>query len=115
MEVLIPFEATHPGTVLADEIKARNIKQKDFAEILGVLPTYLNEILKGKRSVTADFAILLEKALEIPADFWMRFQTQYDIDLARIKEKNIRRIEAIKPLRNKRTRNKISNADKIAE
>ena len=59
------------------------------------MPTFLNEIIKGKRTITADFAILLEKALEIPADFWMRFQTQYDIDKAKLKEKNIRKIELI--------------------
>lgn len=92
---ITPFEATHPGTLLLDEIRVRNIKQKELASELGVLPTFLNEIIKGKRAITADFAILLEKALEIPADFWMRFQTQYDIDKAKLKEKNIRKIELI--------------------
>jgi len=92
---LIPFEATHPGTVLLDEISARNISQKDLAYELGVLPTFLNEILKGKRAITADFAILLEKSLGISADYWMRFQSQYDIDKAKLKEKNIHKIELI--------------------
>jgi HTH-type transcriptional regulator / antitoxin HigA len=92
---IIPFEATHPGTVLLDEIIARNISQKDLAYELGVLPTLLNEILKGKRAITADFAILLEKSLGISADYWMRFQSQYEIDIAKLKEKNIRKIELI--------------------
>ncbi len=92
---IIPFEATHPGTVILDEINARNISQKELAHELGVLPTFLNEILKGKRAVTADFAILLEKSLGISADYWMRFQSQYDIDKARLKEKNVRKIELI--------------------
>jgi len=92
---IIPFEATHPGTVLLDEIKARNISQKDLAHELSVLPTFLNEILKGKRAITADFAILLEKSLGIAADYWMRFQSQFDIDKAKLKEKNIRKIELI--------------------
>ena len=92
---IIPFEATHPGTVLLDEIRARNISQKDLAHELGVLPTFLNEILKGKRAITADFAILLEKSLDITADYWMRFQSQYDIDKAKSKEKNVRKIEMI--------------------
>lgn len=94
-KAILPFEATHPGTMLLDEIKARGIKQKDLATEIGVLPTFLNEIIKGKRAITADFAILLEKALEIPADFWLRFQSQFDIDKARLKEKNIRKIELI--------------------
>ncbi|MGF1584078.1 MAG: HigA family addiction module antitoxin [Bacteroidales bacterium] len=92
---IIPFEATHPGTVIMDEINARNISQKELAHELGVLPTFLNEILKGKRAITADFAILLEKSLGISADYWMRFQSQFDIDKARLKEKNIRKIELI--------------------
>ncbi len=92
---MIPFEATHPGTAILDEIRARNISQKELAHELDVLPTFLNEILKGKRAVSADFAILLEKALGISADYWMRFQSQYDIDKARLKEKNVRKIELI--------------------
>lgn len=92
---IIPFEATHPGTVILDEINARNISQKELAHELGVLPTFLNEILKGKRAITADFAILLEKSLGISADYWMKFQSQYDIDKARLKEKNVRKIELI--------------------
>jgi len=94
-KTMIPFEATHPGTVIRDEINARNISQKELAHELGVLPTFLNEILKGKRAITADFAILLEKSLGISADYWMRFQSQYEIDMARLKEKNVRRIELI--------------------
>jgi len=91
----IPFEATHPGVLLKDEMNARKIRQNDLSFELGVQPTYLNEILKGKRSITADFAILLEKVLSIPADYLMQFQTQYDIDKARIKMKNIQRVEQI--------------------
>ncbi len=92
---ILPFEATHPGILLKDELNARGITQKEFAIELGVLPTFLNEIVKGKRPITADFAILLEKSLEIPADYWMRFQSQYEIDRARIKEKNIARLKLI--------------------
>ncbi|MGG7034457.1 MAG: HigA family addiction module antitoxin [Flavobacterium sp.] len=90
-DINIPFEATHPGTLLKDELEARGINQKDFAVEMGMQRTMLNEILKGKRPITADLAILLESALEIPADYWMRFQSQYEIDLARIKEKNIQK------------------------
>jgi HTH-type transcriptional regulator/antitoxin HigA len=92
---ILPFESTHPGTLLKDELNARGIKQKEFAIELGVLPSFLNEIVKGKRPITADFAVLLEKSLEIPADYWMRFQSQYEIDRARIKEKNIARLKLI--------------------
>ncbi|MCI9843732.1 HigA family addiction module antitoxin [Flavobacterium pectinovorum] len=93
---ITPFEATHPGTLIKDELEVRDdIKQKDLAELLGVKPSFLNEIIKGKRPITADLAILLEKTLEIPADYWMKFQSQYEIDCARIKEKNINKIKLI--------------------
>ena len=98
---ITPFEATHPGILLQDELKARNIKQKELANELGVLPTFLNEIIKGKRTISADFSVLLEKVLDIPADYWLRFQTQYDIDKARIKEKNVRKIELIEKRKNR--------------
>lgn len=93
---LIPFEATHPGSLIKDEIDVRNdLTQKDLAVLLGVKPSFLNEIIKGKRPVTADIAILLEKALGIPADYWMKFQSQYEIDCAKIKERNISKIKLI--------------------
>lgn len=88
----IPFEASHPGTLILDEIIFRGISQVDLAFQLDVKTSFLNEIIKGKRSLTADIAILLENILEIPAEYWMKLQSQYELDLARIKEKNIVRL-----------------------
>lgn len=88
----IPFIASHPGGLLKDELEARNINQKDFAVEIGMHKTMLNEILKEKRPVTAETALLLEKALGISAEYWMRFQSKYELDLARIKEKNIQKL-----------------------
>ena len=77
----IPFEATHPGTLIKDELEVRDdINQKDLAKQMGVKASFLNEIIKGKRPITVDFAIILEKILGIPADYWVRFQSQYEID-----------------------------------
>ncbi|MBC6409602.1 MAG: HigA family addiction module antidote protein [Ekhidna sp.] len=93
---IIPYEATHPGILIKDELDAReDINQKDLAKELGVKASFLNEIIKGKRPLTADFAVILEKIFDIPADYWMRFQTQYEIDMARIKEKNIQKVKNI--------------------
>lgn len=91
----IPFEATHPGFVLKEELQARGIKQKEFALDIDMQPTMLNELIKEKRAVTAEIALSLEKALGIPADFWMRFQAGYELDCARIKERNIRKTQQI--------------------
>lgn len=93
---LIPHKATHPGILIADELETRDdLNQKDLAHLLDVKVSFLNEIIKGKRPITADTALVLEKALEIPADFWMKFQTQYDLDTARIKQKNIVKVQNI--------------------
>lgn len=88
----IPFKATHPGTLLKDELEVRNLSQIEFAIDIDESKTVLNEIIKGKRSITADLALKLETVLNIPADYWLNFQTQYDLDVARIKEKNIQKI-----------------------
>ena len=88
----IPFIASHPGGLLKDELETRNINQKDFAVEIGMHKTMLNEILKEKRPVTAETALLLEKTLGISAEYWMRFQSKYELDLARIKEKNIQKL-----------------------
>ncbi|ODS88318.1 MAG: addiction module antidote protein, HigA family [Chryseobacterium sp. SCN 40-13] len=92
----VPYQATHPGILIADELEARDdLNQKELAHLLGVSSTFLNEIIKGKRPVTADTALVLEKALGIPADFWLKFQVQHDLDLARIKEKNVKKVQNI--------------------
>lgn len=90
---ITPFEATHPGVALDDELKARGIKQKTAAVELGVSTTVLNEIVKGKRPMTAGFAVLLEQYLTIPAEYWMRLQAQYEIDNVRIKGKLVRKTQ----------------------
>lgn len=76
----IPFCATHPGTLIKDELKARKIKRKDFALELGVSQVFLNNIINGRLPVLPDFAKKLEKALAIPADYWIRFQIQFEND-----------------------------------
>ncbi len=86
---LNPTLATHPGEVLIDELDARGIKQREFASELNIAVTQLNEIIKGKRSITPDFAVLLEGILGIDAQFWVNMQANYNLDLARIKKTNI--------------------------
>ena len=52
----------------------------------GIKPSVLSETIHGKRSVSLNVAIALEKALGIPAEIWMNLQTQYDLDSAQIAE-----------------------------
>ena len=60
------FRAVHPGETLAEELKERGIKQKDLAKAIGIQPSHLNELIKGKRSFTTAVAMALEKELGIP-------------------------------------------------
>lgn len=88
------MQATHPGVLIKDELDLTpGLNQKILAKELGVQASFLNEIIKGKRPVTADIAILLEKILGISANYWMKFQSQYEIDKARVKQKNIEKLK----------------------
>lgn len=75
---LTPNHATHPGEIILDEIEYLHISQKDFAGRIGVSRTLVNLVLKGKRPVTTEFALLTEAAIDLPADMLLRMQTRYD-------------------------------------
>lgn len=78
-----PFKPVHPGSILREELKERGIKQKDFAQSIGMRPTHLNALLHGARRITPQLAIRLEKALNIPAQSWMNLQDNYTLDTMR--------------------------------
>lgn len=94
-KILIPAFATHPGAILVDEMDANGYNQIDLAKLIDIKRSQLNEIIKGKRNINAELALLLEKALGIDADFWMEAQKNYDLDKARIEAKNKEQLEAI--------------------
>ncbi len=73
----------HPGTIISDEIEARELKQKDLSKKLGISPSMLSDLIHGRRNITAELALRLEHALDISAMFWMNFQSKYDLDRAR--------------------------------
>ena len=77
-----PYIVTHPGELIRDEIKARGITQKRLSELSGISPSILSETIKGRRSISLNMAFGLEKSLEIPAEMWLNFQSQYDLDVA---------------------------------
>ncbi len=87
----------HPGEILADEIGEIGISARDLAEILGVPPNRIHQILAGKRALTADSALRLGRYFGTSAEFWMNLQTAYDLDLVR--EQRGAQIERIPPRR----------------
>lgn len=92
---LVPARAIHPGEILGDELRERGIKQKDFAQIIGVQPTHLNEFIKGKRNLNDDLAIKLESHLGIPYKIWMGLHNGYMYDLKAIGEKREEELQAV--------------------
>lgn len=92
------FRSYHPGELIKEELECRNIKQKDFAKKFELSYTALNEILNAKRSVTPEFALLLEAALGINADILVKIQTDYNLQTARKNDTVIERINKIKKI-----------------
>lgn len=71
---------THPGEMLLEEfIKPLDLTQTELARCLGVSYPRLNEIIKGKRSVTPDTALRLARVLGMSADFWLGLQQDWDL------------------------------------
>ena len=75
---LKPNYVTHPGEVIKDELEYLKIPQKRFAEQIGLSASLVNQVLKGKRPVNTEFALLTEAAIDIPADLLLRMQARYD-------------------------------------
>ena len=78
-----PYEPTHPGELLKDEIECRGLSQKQLADEMGVSYTVLNDIVNCKRPVNTRFALLCEKAMGIPAYMLLRLQSDYDMITAK--------------------------------
>jgi addiction module HigA family antidote len=85
---IIPAFATHPGELIKDELVERKMTQKELAKRTGIKPSILSETINGKRSISLSVAVALEKAFGIPTQYWMNLQTQYNIDSAKIAEKD---------------------------
>lgn len=83
----VPFEATRVGELIKDELAARGMRQSELSELTGIQKSNLNDVIKGRRSLTPEMALLLENALGISATFLMNIQTQYELDCARQSER----------------------------
>lgn len=71
---------THPGEMLLEEfLKPLSLSQSELAIRLGVSYPRLNEVIRGRRSVTPDTALRLAQVLGMPADFWLGLQQDWDL------------------------------------
>lgn len=93
---LTPFEPTHPGEMIKDEVEYRGLSQKKLAAEMGMSPSLLNEILNGRRRVSTEYALLFEAALGIDAELWVRLQADYDMQVAKSDKSFMERLAKIK-------------------
>jgi addiction module HigA family antidote len=78
---------THPGTILLEDyLKPLGLTQVAFASHLSVPVQRVNELIRGKRGVTAETAWLLAQALGTTPQFWLNLQGNHDLALARPKK-----------------------------
>ena len=73
----------HPGEVLMEEfLEPMGISQYRLAKDISVPPRRINEIVHGKRSITADTALRLGRFFGMSPQFWLNLQTRYDLEVA---------------------------------
>ena len=86
--------AIHPGEHLAEYLDELGISQYRLAKATGVPPRRVNEIVHGRRAITADTALRLGQALRMTPEFWLNLQRIHDLDRARAEAD----LPAIEPL-----------------
>jgi addiction module HigA family antidote len=82
----------HPGVVLQSEyLTPRGMSQSELARRAKTTAAKINEIVNGKRGVSAAFALALEEVLGTPASLWLSLQAEYELDQARRRRSRSRR------------------------
>ncbi|MXY44127.1 MAG: HigA family addiction module antidote protein [Dehalococcoidia bacterium] len=87
-------EPIHPGEHLAEIVEELGITQYRLAKTIGVPQIRIHDIVHCRRSITADTALRIGRALGMTPDYWLNLQRMYDLDVARAKTD----LSAIKPL-----------------
>ena len=89
-------EPIHPGEHLAEILDELEISQYRLATAIGVSPRRINEIVHGTRSISADTALRIGKALRMTPDSWLNLQKLYDLEKAR-SSTDVSQIEPLVP------------------
>ncbi len=87
-------EPIHPGEHLTEFLEELGITQYRLAKTIGVPQVRISDIAHCRRSITADTALRIGRALGTTPDFWLNLQRMYDLDIARSKTD----VSAIEPL-----------------
>ena len=73
----------HPGEHLAEILEELGISQYRLAKTIGVPPIRINDIVRCRRSISADTGLRIGRALGTTPEFWLNLQRMYDLDVAR--------------------------------
>lgn len=84
----VPNWSVHPGAVLRAILEQRAIRQAELAERTGLTPKHVNQIVKEGVGISGDVAVLLERALDIPARFWTRLDADYQAHVSEDKARS---------------------------
>jgi addiction module HigA family antidote len=75
------FAPIHPGVILLEEfLEPMNISQYRLAKDINVHPRRINEIIHGRRSISADTALRLSRYFGLSERFWLNLQSRYDLE-----------------------------------
>lgn len=85
---VVPYELTSIGDIIKDELKELGMNSNDLAHSTRIPIGILNDIINGKRALTPQIAVLIEKAIGTPAKFLLNAQSLYEIDKARKEERS---------------------------
>ena len=80
--VAVSDAVIHPGALLAEEIEARGMTQRELALAMGRPPQLISEIVRGRRGISAETALQLEAALGTAAHIWVGLDADYRLALA---------------------------------
>lgn len=81
-----PSYAVLPGEVLSDELEIRNMSQQELSKRTGLSAKHIVSIVKGKAPITPETAIKLERAIGMPANYWLNLESNYQEVKARLDE-----------------------------
>jgi addiction module HigA family antidote len=94
----------HPGEILLEDfLEPMGITQYRLAKEMNVYPRKINEIVQGKRAITADTALRLARFFGTSAELWINLQSHYDLEAARdeLEEMVTREVRPYQPALNK--------------
>ena len=95
---MTPYQPTHPGEVIKDELEYRGISQRALSMQIGVSYTQLNEVLNGKRPLNTEMALLISAAIGVDAEPLLSMQTRYDMITAKSNKSFLSRLNSIRKI-----------------